>query len=273
MKQNNGNKRKFQELVVFTLVAISLSGCISKPIEGDPTSISTHIPPTLPTPANLATPQTTMPPSHQISTISDYEFPNSIDPAGQYLFYLHGKIIEDQGIPAISPDYGEYEYEAILEKLSGYDSAVISEQRPKNTDVIAYARKIIKEVNILLDAGVPAKNITIVGASKGAGIAVYVSHLLENSEVNFVIMAICHPDIVETHKKDQIFLTGNVLSIYDRTDKFAGSCQDLFSYSEGKGISRYDEIVLNIGTGHGILYKPLDEWILPTIQWAKSNDK
>ena len=38
-----------------------------------------------------------------ISTQSDasftqYAFPSSIDPAGKYLFYLHGKIIEDQGI-------------------------------------------------------------------------------------------------------------------------------------------------------------------------------
>ena len=47
-------------------------------------------------------------------------FPDTIDPQNQYMFYLHGKIIEDQGIPAISPDFGEYEYAAILEKLGGY---------------------------------------------------------------------------------------------------------------------------------------------------------
>jgi CubicO group peptidase (beta-lactamase class C family) len=46
--------------------------------------------------------------------ISAYTFPETIDPAGQYLFYLHGKIIEDQGIPAVSEEFGEYEYEAIL---------------------------------------------------------------------------------------------------------------------------------------------------------------
>jgi len=59
-----------------------------------------------------------------------------------------------------------------------------------------------------------------------------------------------------------------VLSIYDTTDELAGSCQELFSFSEGKGISKYNEIVLNVGTGHGILYKPLDEWITPIMQWA-----
>lgn len=200
--------------------------------------------------------------------LSEYAFPDSIDPAKQYLFYLHGKIVEDQGIPAISPDYGEYEYKAILEKLGGYGFVVISEQRPKNTDGLEYARKITEQVTTLVNAGVPAKNITIVGASKGAGIAIDISHFLENKEINFVIIAICNSEQVKYYKQNQISLYGNVLSIYDSVDELAGSCQDLFSFSEGRGISSYDEIVLNIGTGHGILYKPLDDWVMPTIQWA-----
>jgi hypothetical protein len=60
-----------------------------------------------------------------------------------------------------------------------------------------------------------------------------------------------------------------VLSIYDSADELAGSCQSLFSFSEGRGLSRHDEIVLNIGTGHGILYQPLDEWMMPILQWAE----
>ncbi len=92
------------------------------------------------------------PPS--IPDLSAYAFPVSIDPSKQYLFYLHGKIIEDQGIPAISPDYGEYEYEAILEKLASYEFVVISEQRPKNTDGMEYANKVVKQVTELLKAGV-----------------------------------------------------------------------------------------------------------------------
>ena len=166
--------------------------------------------------------------------------------------------------------YGKYEYQEILEKLSSYGFVVISEQRAKNTDSIEYARRITEQVTALLKANVPARNITIVGASKGAAIAVYVSHLLENQEINFVIMGICHPDIVKDFKQDKIFLYGKVLSIYDSADhEFAGSCEDYFSFSEGNGgLSRHNEIVLHIGTGHGILYKPLDEWINPVVQWA-----
>ena len=119
-----------------------------------------------------------------------------------------------------------------------------------------------------MSAGVSAKSITIVGASKGAAIAIIVSHLLANEGVNFVIMGICHPDIIESFRQDQINLFGNILSIYDSEDKYAGSCEELILMSDGRGISRYDEIVLDVGTGHGILYKPLDDWILPTVQWA-----
>ena len=58
------------------------------------------------------------------------------------------------------------------------------------------------------------------------------------------------------------------ISFYDASDELAGSCQDLFAYSEGKGLAKKDEIVLQVGTGHGILYQPLDEWVIPVIEWA-----
>jgi hypothetical protein len=257
-----------RQITIIILLTYCLASCknthIAQAIPATPTILEAT--PTMPTSPII--PTDTLHRSSATSVLAAYAFPDSIDSAKHYLFYLHGKIIEDQGIPAASPDYGEYEYEAILKKLSGHDFVVISEQRPKDTDGVEYAKKVAKQAKALLNAGVPAKNITVVGASKGAGIAVYVSHFLENKAVNFVILAICHPDEIANLKQEQIYLVGNVLSIYDSTDEFAGSCRDLFAFSEGKGIARYDEIVLNIGTGHGILYKPLDEWITPVIQWA-----
>jgi hypothetical protein len=250
-----------RQMTMLFLLTSFLAGCSSSQRA---TSILES---TLVTPTNSIIPTSTSQQSPTLD-ISNYAFPNSIDPAKQYLFYLHGKIIEDQGIPAIDPDYGEYEYEAILKRLSGYGFVVISEQRPKNTDSMEYAKKIAKQVIALLKAGVPAKNITIVGASKGAGIAIFVSYLLENEEVNFVLMAICNPATVEELKQNEISLYGNILSIYDSADKLAGSCQELFSFSEDKGISKHKEIILNVGTGHGILYEPLDEWIIPIMQWT-----
>jgi len=86
--------------------------------------------------------------------------------------------------------------------------------------------------------------------------------------VNYVLMGVCHPNMVADWKRRQISLHGNVLAIRDAADDIAGSCQELFDISTGKGLGRSQEIVLEVGTGHGILYKPLDECILPAVEWA-----
>jgi hypothetical protein len=253
-----------QQIFGGILIISSLVGCAREPIGGSPSA----------TPTTFTSPietRTTLPQPDSTPERTGYEFPTPIDPAKPYLFYLHGRIIEDQGIQAVSPDYGEYEYERILETFSGYGFVVISEQRPKGTDGVAYARKIKEQISALLKAGVPAKDITVVGASKGGYIAIFASHFLENEDVNFVVMGICHPDDVKDLIQAEIVLFGDILSIYDASDVYAGSCQEYFSFSESSGTSRHDEIVLNIGTGHGILYQPLDEWIIPAVQWAKNN--
>lgn len=201
--------------------------------------------------------------------LNGYEFPNSIDPTKRYMFYLHGKILEDQGIPAVSPEFGEYRYEEILKTLQSYGFEVISEQRPKNADGWEYAQRTAKQVNDLLTAGVPPGSITIVGASKGATIATVTSHLVSNPEVNYVLLGTCHPTLVNEWKQGGLMLSGNVMAIYDLADvEYSGSCEELFSLAEGKGLSRHNELALQVGTGHGILYEPLPEWIVPTVQWA-----
>jgi hypothetical protein len=253
------------------LLASSLAGCSNSISTDTPTPALTPIisEPVL----NLAT--SAMPPSAALDqpspthSLSAYAFPASIDPAQRYLFYLHGKIIEDQGLPAVSPDFGEYQYAAILQRLSENGFIVISETRPKDSATLGYARKLVAQVQTLLKAGVPAGHITIIGASKGAAIAVYASHLLQNPQVNFVLLAICHPDNLAAFQQDSITLAGNVLSIYDASDELAGSCQPLFTSSQGEGLASHDEIVVHLGLRHGLLYKPLDEWVIPTIYWAK----
>lgn len=264
-------KTIYGQIVIVILCAACIAGCNSVQNETALSSTPSISEPSPILPMNSMIPTFTPNPLSPGLGLSGYAFPDLIDPTKQYMFYLHGKIIEDQVIPAISPDYGEYEYGAILKKLSGYGFVVISEQRPKNTDSGEYANKVAGQVRVLLKAGVPAKNITVVGASKGAGITILVSNLLENKGINYVLMAICDPATVEELKQNQVILYGKVLSIYDTKDALAGSCQELFSFSQGKGISRYDELVLNVGTGHGILYKPLDEWILPTVKWANND--
>lgn len=257
------SKLTFRKIIGVILVALYLVSCANSSIEHQPPGqIESTITPTLTVINSQPTPEI---------DLEKYEFPVRIDPDKQYMFYLHGKIIEDQGLPAISPDFGEYEYQAILERLAGNGFVVISEQRTKDTEGVTYARKISSQIKTLIEAGVPARNITVVGASKGGAIAIYVSYFLKDEKVNFVLLAICHPDYVGELIQDKIILHGYVLSIFDKTDEYAGSCQKLFSFSEGKGLSKSAELVLDMGKGHGMLYQPLDEWMLPVVQWAKND--
>jgi poly(3-hydroxybutyrate) depolymerase len=99
------------------------------------------------------------------------DVPQKVDAKAKYLFYLHGAIIENEGVNAVSPRFGAYEYEQILNTFVNKGFVVISEPRPRGTDIEKYAAKVVGQVNALLKAGVPPQHITIVGGSRGGQIA------------------------------------------------------------------------------------------------------
>lgn len=193
------------------------------------------------------------------------DVPERIDTRAKYLFYLHGAIVENEGIRPVSPEYGVYEYEQILQTFVSRGFIVISERRPRGTDARQYAVKVVGQVNRLLKAGVPGERITIVGASRGGSITILVSTMLKNRDVNFVILASCGNSSV--YRDTKVDLWGNILSIYDFKDTTgAGTCQKFFESSTG--LKRQKEIVVQLGLGHGLLYRPLKEWVEPTVSWA-----
>ena len=180
----------------------------------------------------------------------------------KYLFYLHGKIVEDQGVKAVSERYGAYEYEKIIEGFRAEGFKVVSEARPKDTDVEQYAEKIAEQIRTLLKEGVEPENITVVGASKGAFITMLASTRLKNKNVNFVIIAGCG---VNREFLNLANLYGNILSIYEKSD-VTGSCKEVFADAEG--MNKNKEVMLETGLAHGFIYKPMREWLIPTLEWA-----
>lgn len=191
------------------------------------------------------------------------DVPAKIDASAKYLFYMHGLIIENEGPRPTSPRYGVYEYQEILETLADKGFVVVSEARPKGTIATTYAAKVVGQINALLKAGVPPRRITVVGASRGGVIAIAVSSQLKNRDLNFVIMAACgDSDVFKTFQPD---LWGNVLSIYDYKDT-VGPCGEF--YAKATGLNRHREIVVKLGLGHGLLYRPLKEWVDPVVEWA-----
>lgn len=197
------------------------------------------------------------------------DIPPELDSSKSYIFYLHGRIIEVQGIRPVSDKYGVYEYEKIVQTIASKGFIVISEARPADTRAQRYAEKTAGQIDSLLSFGIPPENITVIGASKGAGIAVLVSSLLKNEKINFVLMAICNKRMAEFWKNNNIKLWGRVLYIYDYKDVIAGSCNDYLDILTSEGLKEFKEIEVKLGLGHGLLFRPLKEWIEPSIKWAR----
>lgn len=180
----------------------------------------------------------------------------------RYIFYLHGAIVQQQGADAVSPTFGKYEYNAIVDTFRQRGFKVISEVRPKNISGSAYAVKVTGQVKALLADGVSAKDITIIGASAGAYIAVDIAMQLENKALNFVLMGMCRKGIATDYIGKNI--CGRFYSIYEKTD-FALSCVPLLKARPC--VTSFEELELNTGSGHGFLYKPYDFWLSPLAEW------
>jgi hypothetical protein len=188
--------------------------------------------------------------------------------AQYYLFYLHGAIVEGHGSGVVSPQFGAYEYDDIVNTFSKEKFTVISEVRPGNTVVTDYAKKVVGQIDSLIKTGVHADKITVVGGSKGGAIALYVSSFLKNKDVNFVILAGCFSDIM--NETPEINLCGNILSVYEKSDVIGRSCTQLKKRSP-LVIPHYKEIELNTGLKHGFIYRPLPEWVVPATSWAHND--
>lgn len=195
--------------------------------------------------------------------------PNKINPAGRYLFYLHGAVVSfvgDNGINQGAPEWGPYQFSAILDSLLRRGFNVISEIRNKDLDNAFFVAKISSQIDSLLRAGVPAKNILVVGASAGTDIGMRVSSRLKNKDLNFVNMGGCWPFTYKDYL--DIDLYGHFLSIIESSDPHA-TCYRVF---EGKNhISSYREITLNTGLSHGFFYRGRREWIDPLVDWYEKN--
>ena len=189
--------------------------------------------------------------------------PEKIDVSGKWLFYLHGAIVQDQGINAVSKDFGPYKYLDILDTLRSKGFYVISEARPKDTRPEDYAEKISKQIDSLIAAKVSAGNITIVGASSGAAITMQIAMKMKKPEINYVIMGLCWPYSSNDYQNKDF--CGNFLSIYESSDPH-GSCELVFT---GRSCALFKEIKLNTGKSHGFLYQPYKEWVDPLVEWIK----
>ena len=185
----------------------------------------------------------------------------------KYIYYLHGRIIEIQGKNAISEEFGKYEFDKIINALKVENSIVTAEIRNENVDYLKYANKISTEIDSLIDSGIKPKNITIIGASKGAIIASNISNININP-INYVLLA-GNNDYQEENNDWKFH--GQVLCFYDDSDNIAGKNYDFWK-NKPNFTNKFEQIRIDKSLGHGFLYKPYKEWIEPTKRWILTQE-
>ncbi|WP_424494192.1 alpha/beta hydrolase [Salinimicrobium sp. GXAS 041] len=186
----------------------------------------------------------------------------------RFIFFLHNRFLEEHGLDEAHPEFGRTEYKEILREFKQSGFHVVSEKRNGNVNARDYALEIVNQIDSLISNGTDPEKITIVGTSKGGYIAQYVSTFANNPELNFVFVAsFSDTDLVDI---PEINYCGNILTIYENTDPFGVSAIKRKENSNCK-IRHFKELELNTGLGHGFLFKPLKEWIEPTIKWANGN--
>ena len=93
---------------------------------------------------------------------------------------------------------------------------VISELRPPMTDMDMFVSHVADQVRALLRAGVPPEQVSVVGFSKGGGIAMRTSAIVQNPRVNFVFLAACGDGDFSGF---DIKVWGRILSVYEASDE------------------------------------------------------
>ncbi len=181
----------------------------------------------------------------------------------RHVFYLHGMIVELQGINAVSETFGPYRYTEILDSLrsSGYE--VHSGVRSRNTDYTAFAARISNNIDALIAEGTSPENITVIGASAGAHIAMAVSDQNTHA-VNYVLLG-ANSDRLEASGSWK--LNGRILGIYEASDQIAGK-DYTYWINRSTGALTFRQLRINTGLGHGFLFRPIADWLEPVRLWV-----
>ncbi|CAM4339753.1 hypothetical protein [Gillisia limnaea] len=186
----------------------------------------------------------------------------------RFIFFLHNRFLEEHDLNELHPEFGRTEYLEIINEFEKSGFEVISEKRNRNVNAREYAGGIVTQIDSLIKNGTEPKNITVVGTSKGGYIAQYVSTLASNPNLNFVFIASFRNEDISN--MPEINYCGNILTIYEKSDPFGVSAKARMENSSCD-IKHFKEIELDTGMRHGFLFKPLKEWIEPTIKWANGN--
>lgn len=186
----------------------------------------------------------------------------------KHLIYLHGRIVEQQGPEAVHPTFGPYRYYEIIDSLMTTGALVHHEIRTSETDFYSFATKTSNLIDSLLRSGARPSDITVVGASKGAVMAMQIAHQ-NTAPVRYVLLGANNATLEEQQDWN---LHGHILAIYETSDQLAGRSYDQWIERSTRA-SSFRQLPIHTGLGHGFLYRPHPAWLLPVKEWITTEIK
>ncbi|MDX9757710.1 MAG: hypothetical protein RBU27_01000 [Bacteroidota bacterium] len=195
--------------------------------------------------------------------------PEDIDPAALYVFYLPDEIVTPANPEPRHPDHGVYQYLQIANQLMTRGFVVVTRPRETTEHPYLVAEDIARQIRRLLDAGVPATNIGILGAGQGAAITVLVTTQLRDPGLQVVVLSLCTESFIDFWIAHNETLCGNVLSIHADGDKDRGPCHRYLEHGATAHVREHRE--MRIAGNAGFQFRASAEWLLPAIEWLRGN--
>ena len=180
----------------------------------------------------------------------------------QTIVFLHNAWFERHKNGEAHQQFGVYDFAGIRDAL-GRNAQVIAPERDPNAQPHAEALEVVELIESLMDDGMEASDIKIVGASKGAFIAQLASEQIAEPTLRWVLVGGCHVRRLASGPAPK--MSGRVLSIYDTSDQMAGPCRDFPALTEET--VRFEERSVETGRGHGFQFSADEAWIAPARDW------
>lgn len=187
----------------------------------------------------------------------DRLFPENIDPAERYVFFLHGRYMDKRG------PRGEADYYGILDAIEEMGFVTIGDVRGLR-GVDSYADIVATDVRKLLDAGVPPGHITVAGHSMAGFVALLTSARVGDPGVSYAVFAGCslagtryrRPFMKFVNSEAQ-FMKGRFVVAWAEDDTMAQDCNEAMRQAS----VTYRNVVLPGGLGHRLFNTPDRAWL------------
>lgn len=188
-------------------------------------------------------------------------YPETVDIGQNYVFYLHGKIVEGADTRPEHPRWGTYDFPAVVDALTTDSYHLIAVHRSAGKNSIEHATELAAKIRSYQDQGLDPTQMTIIGFSKGGAIAILAMNTLKQENLTTILLAACAD---WTHDAADILAYGKLYSIFEKSDR-VGSCAPIQKRSEL--LVEFKEIEIDTGFEHGAFYQPLQDWVVPVKKW------